>query len=101
MSTCPKCGSGIGCLSEEAQKKHIEECAQDKKAYRVFTFERDEGDQYFDTLAEAKAEFDHLVKEEPETSWRLYEDTESPHGSGNFTEECLGAYSPDNTEERE
>lgn len=60
-----------------------------KSMYRVFDWDNDGEELYFNDLRNAKREYKKLLKDEPQGNWRLYKDTESPYMSGNFNEDCL------------
>lgn len=60
-----------------------------KSMYRVFDWNTDGSEEYYEKHSDAVKRYKQLVKDEPKGNWRLYKDTEKPHMSGNFTEECL------------
>lgn len=59
-----------------------------KSLYRVFDW-NGEYEETFDTLEQAEHYYKEQVETYPNGNWRLYQDTEKPYLSGNFTEECL------------
>ena len=57
--------------------------------YRVFNWDYDSGDDHYDYYRDAIKAYRKAVKDDEGGNWRLYRDTETPEGSGNFKEDCL------------
>ena len=67
--------------------------------YRVFNWDDDSGDAYYEYYRDAIKAYRKAVKDDDGGNWRLYRDTETPAGSGKFNEECLKAHGNDYADE--